>query len=328
MSSRVEDPTASHIIPIMPLRSSLFLSALFLTSLATLPAAEPTAIPLWPGNVPGDKGVLPPETTATQPNENPTGRPILIVSNVSNPTITVYQPDPAKRTGAAVLVCPGGGYNILAWDLEGTEVCAWLNSIGVTGILLKYRVPRREGLEKHTAPLQDAQRALGLVRSRASGLALDPARIGVLGFSAGGHLAAALSNNSATRTYPLVDEADKVSCRPDFCVLIYPAYLTVQEKNDALAPELPVRARITPPTFIVMTEDDPLRVETALFYFQALKNANVPAELHLYPAGGHGYGLRLTTLAVTAWPTRVADWLAASGWLAPAESAGSAVGSR
>jgi acetyl esterase/lipase len=290
-----------------------------MAGLTMLTAAEPTTIPLWPGNAPGEKVVRPPESATTQANENPAGRPIVIVSNVSSPTITIYKPDPAKSTGAAVLVCPGGGYNILAWDLEGTEVCAWLNSIGVTGILLKYRVPRRDGVEKHTAPLQDAQRALGLARWRAAELGLDPARIGVLGFSAGGHLAAAVSNHSLSRTYSVIDEADKASCRPDFCVLIYPAYLTVQEKNDALAPELPVSATNTPPTFIVMTGDDPQRVENALAYFQALKHAKVPAELHVYPTGGHGYGLRRTTITVTTWPDRVADWLAASGWLTPAK---------
>jgi acetyl esterase/lipase len=318
-TAKVRNPAAASIIPDMQLRTNPLLPALMMAGLTTLTAAEPTTIPLWPGNAPGEKVVLLPETATTQPNENPAGRPIVIVSNVSSPAITIYQPDPAKSTGAAVLVCPGGGYNILAWDLEGTEVCTWLNSIGVTGVLLKYRVPRREGLEKHAAPLQDAQRALGIARSRAAELGFDPARIGVLGFSAGGHLAATLSNNSLSRTYPVIDKADKAGCRPDFCVLIYPAYLTMQEKNDVLAPELPVHATNTPPTFIAMTADDPLSMEPALSYFQALQHAKVLAELHVYPTGGHGYGLRRTTAAVTTWPDRVTDWLTASGWLTPAK---------
>ncbi len=281
-------------------------------------AAEPKPVALWPGKAPGETKDLPPEGDTTKPADRPVaGKAVVRLGNVANPTLTVYSPAAEKNTGAAVLVCPGGGYNILAWDLEGTEICAWLNSLGVTGVLVKYRVPRRAGLEKHAAPLQDAQRALGLVRQRAAELGVDPQRIGVLGFSAGGHLAAVLSNQHATRTYEAVDAADAVSCRPDFSVLIYPAYLTIKEKGDAVAPELPVSGTVTPPTFLAMAEDDPIRVETALFYYAALKNAKVPAEMHLYPKGGHGYGLRRTADDVTTWPDRVGDWLKASGWLKP-----------
>jgi dienelactone hydrolase len=281
-------------------------------------AAEPKPVALWPGKAPGETKDLPPEGDTTKPADRPVaGKAVVRLGNVANPTLTVYSPAAGKNTGAAVLVCPGGGYNILAWDLEGTEICAWLNSLGVTGVLVKYRVPRRAGLEKHAAPLQDAQRALGLVRQRAAELGVDPQRIGVLGFSAGGHLAAVLSNQHATRTYEAVDAADTVSCRPDFSVLIYPAYLTIKEKGDAVAPELPVSGTVTPPTFLAMAEDDPIRVETALFYYAALKNAKVPAEMHLYPKGGHGYGLRRTADDVTTWPDRVGDWLKASGWLKP-----------
>lgn len=281
-------------------------------------AAEPKPFALWPGKAPGETKDLPPEGDTTKPADRPVaGKAVVRLGNVANPTLTVYSPAAEKNTGAAVLVCPGGGYNILAWDLEGTEICAWLNSLGVTGVLVKYRVPRRAGLEKHAAPLQDAQRALGLVRQRAAELGVDPQRIGVLGFSAGGHLAAVLSNQHATRTYEAVDAADAVSCRPDFSVLIYPAYLTIKEKGDAVAPELPVSGTVTPPTFLAMAEDDPIRVETALFYYAALKNAKVPAEMHLYPKGGHGYGLRRTADDVTTWPDRVGDWLKASGWLKP-----------
>jgi acetyl esterase/lipase len=283
-------------------------------------AGGPRTIPLWPERAPGETVTLPPEVDTTNPSDNLiAGRRLIRLGNVSSPTITIYQPDPARNTGAAVVVCPGGGYNILAMDLEGTEVCEWLNSIGVTGILLKYRVPLGEGKHPRGAPLQDAQRALGLVRHQARELGIDPNRIGVLGFSAGGHLAANLSNNHGSRTYPFIDEADRASCRPDFCVLIYPGSLTVKEQNDAIAPELSVSAAHTPPTFLAMAEDDGVRVENALFYYLALKNAKVPAEMHLYPNGGHGYGLRRTEVTVTTWPDRVADWMQASGWLKAAK---------
>jgi len=292
-------------------------SFVFLTAaLAAAPAvSEP--IRLWPARAPGEIATLPPEADQTKPTDDKiAGRPLIRLGNVSDPTITLYKPDPAKDTGAAVVVCPGGGYSILALDLEGTEVCEWLNSIGVTGVLLKYRVPVRPGGPRYAAPLQDVQRALGLVRAGAAGFGLDPHRIGVLGFSAGGHLAALASNAHATRTYPAVDAADSADCRPDFCVLVYPAFLAVKDKGDSLAAELAVSAANTPPTFIVMTGDDPVRVENALTYYSALKTARVPAELHLYPQGGHGYGLRRTNNPVTAWPDRAAEWMRASGWLA------------
>jgi len=275
----------------------------------TAAASEPSkVINLWSGTAPGDKADIGEEHDTTKPKDNlVAGRSVIRLGNVSNPSISIYRPSEGKATGAAVLVCPGGGYNILAMDLEGTEVCDWLNSNGITGILLKYRVPKRAGREKHTAALQDAQRALGLVRHEAKELGLDPKRIGVLGFSAGGHLAAALSNNYKERTYPNVDEADGVSCRPDFTFLIYPAYLTVKEDNDKAAPELNVTSN-TPPTFIAMTEDDPVRVESALFYAAALRKVNVPFELHVYPTGGHGYGLRPSKDLVTSWPLRALEW--------------------
>ncbi|MCI0681010.1 MAG: PQQ-binding-like beta-propeller repeat protein [Gemmataceae bacterium] len=277
--------------------------------------APPKSIELWPDGAPGEKGDFGAERDTTKPKDRlVAGKRVIRLGNVSRPTISIFRPAAAKDTGAAVLVCPGGGYNILALDLEGTEVCEWLNSIGVTGVLLKYRVPRRAGLEKHAAPLQDAQRALGMLRQQAPVLGVDPKRIGVLGFSAGGHLAAALSTNHAGRTYPAKDDADLASCRPDFAILIYPGYLTVKEQNDKIAPELAIDKN-TPPTFIVMTQDDPVRAENAILYALALKRAGVPAELHLYPVGGHGYGLRRTDQAVTTWPDRAADWLRGSGWL-------------
>ncbi len=272
-------------------------------------------IPLWPTTAPGEKGDIGEERDTSKPTDKAVGgRPLIRLGNVSQPTLTIFAPPKDKATGAAVIVCPGGGYNILALDLEGSEVCEWLNSIGVTGVLLKYRVPKRAGLEKHTAALQDAQRAIGLVRSQAKELGLDPQRIGILGFSAGGHLAATASNNYEKRTYARIDAADEVSSRPDFTLLIYPAYLTLKDDGDKLAPEVPVTAQ-TPPTFIVMTQDDGIRVETAMFYSLALKNAKVPCELHVYPSGGHGYGLRPSEHAVTTWPLRAAEWLGKLGVL-------------
>ncbi len=283
-----------------------------------LSAAQPPVVELWPGTAPGDATVtLPPEQDTTKDSDNlVAGRRLIRLGNVSRPTLTVFQAPPEKDTGAAVLVCPGGGYHILALDLEGTEVCEWLNSIGVTGVLLKYRVPKRPDRPNHEAALQDAQRALGLVRSRAAEWGIDPQRIGVLGFSAGGNLAAILSNQYAQRTYPVVDAADEVSCRPDFAVLIYPAYLTDKDQGDRLRPEVPVTTN-TPPTFQSITQDDPVRVETSLFYCLALKQAGVPNELHVYPVGGHGYGLRRTDNPATFWPDRVTDWMRFSGWLKP-----------
>jgi acetyl esterase/lipase len=298
-----------------PLRMLRFLPVLALLTLTSLAADPRPPTPLWPQTAPGEKGDYGPEVDITKPTDNQVGgRRLIRLGNVSQPTLTVYSPDKDKDTGAAVIVCPGGGYGILALDLEGTEVCEWLNSIGVTGILLKYRVPKRPGLEKHTAALQDAQRAVGVVRSQAKELGLDPKRIGILGFSAGGHLAATASNNYETRTYPKIDAADDVSSRPDFTLLIYPAYLTLKDQNDKIAPELPITAQ-TPPTFIVMTQDDGIRVETAMFYSLALKNAKVPCELHVYPSGGHGYGLRPSEQTVTTWPARAADWLGKLGVL-------------
>ena len=239
---------------------------------------------------------------------------MIRLGNVTRPTLTFYRPSPDRDTGAAVMVCPGGGYHILAMDLEGTEVCEWLSSVGVTAALLKYRVPARPGLERHAPALQDAQRALGLLRDRAGEWKIDPRRIGVLGFSAGGNLSAILSNHIGPRGYAAVDAADGVSCRPDFTILIYPAYLTLEKEGDKLIPELNVTSN-TPPAFVAMTQDDGVRVENALFYTLALKQAKVPVELHLYPKGGHGYGLRASKDLVSSWPKRAEEWLRSSGWL-------------
>ncbi len=267
------------------------------------------AIAIWPGVAPGDKGKIGEEKDNTKPSDNKVGgKDVIRIGNVSNPAITIYPAPKNTANGSAVIVCPGGGYSILALDLEGTEVCEWLNSIGVTAILLKYRVPVREGQPRYQPPLQDAQRAMGLVRSNAAKLGINPTHIGIMGFSAGAHLSAALSTNYDKRTYEAVDVADTTSCKPDFVMLVYPAYLTVKEQNDKVAPELTI-TKNTAPTFLAQTEDDPVRVESSLFYYVALKNAGVPAEMHLYAKGGHGYGLRKSALSITTWPQRAKEWM-------------------
>jgi acetyl esterase/lipase len=270
--------------------------------------AKPELVAVWPGEAPGEKGDIPDEAPQS-PKPNDT---TIRIGNVTKPTLEIYRPAADKNTKTAVVICPGGGYGILAYNKEGTEVAQWLQSIGVTGIVLKYRVPARKGRARHDAPLEDAQRAMGIVRDRASELGVDPKRIGILGFSAGGHLAATASTNYQTRTYTKLDATDEVSCRPDFALLIYPAYLV--DKENKLAAELRPTAE-TPPTFIAMTEDDGVRVECGLFYYLALKQAKVKAEMHLYPTGGHGYGLRPSANLASTWPARAADWLKSQGLL-------------
>lgn len=279
---------------------------------AQQPAWQPPAggvtLELWPQGAPGAQPSSQPEANTTTAKDHlVAGKPVIRLGNVSKPTLTLYAPA-KNNTGAAVVVFPGGSYKILAIDLEGTEVCDWLTSIGVNCILVKYRVPDSGPYPKSSAALQDAQRALGIVRSRAAEWHIDPHRIGVLGFSAGAHLSAALSTHFDQRLYDRVDAADDQSCRPDFAVIVYPGYLALSEQNMAANPEIHVTSQ-TPPSFIVQAEDDPVHVENSTVYFLLLKNARVPAELHLYAEGGHGYGLRPTELPVTRWPKLVEEWL-------------------
>jgi len=270
-------------------------------------------IALWPGTAPGD----PPDPAMEEKviPLKPGQKQVTRITGVTKPTIEVYRPAKDADTGTAVVVCPGGGYSILAWDLEGTEICRWLNSIGVTGVLLKYRVPRRKDQPRGEAPLQDAQRALRLVRANARDWGIDPGRIGIMGFSAGGNLSALASTNFGKQTYEPFDDADRLPARPAFAMLIYPAYLVADEKADAptVAPNLPV-TKHTPPTILIMTGDDRFTT-SALFYYRALQKASVTAELHVYPTGGHGYGLRPSEHTVSSWPKRCEDWLRALGML-------------
>ncbi|MGO8717945.1 MAG: alpha/beta hydrolase [Acidobacteriaceae bacterium] len=312
------------------------------------PSPGHTQIPIWPGVAPDAQPVAGPEVSITTGKESlVAGRPWVAAEKVSRPTMTVYSPT-GKNTGVAVVVFPGGGYEVLAMDLEGTEVCDWLTSKGITCVLLKYRVPG-EGLYPKSAPypksgpypespiaLEDAQRTVGLVRFHAAEWHIDPHKIGVLGFSAGGHLVAAISTHYEKRLYPAVDAADKESCRPDFAVALYPGHLSLAAaESDAkqgsrkfvvrhpatadqqlgLNPAIPV-TRETPPTFLLQAEDDHVdNVDDSLAYYIALKNAGVPAEMHLYAQGGHGFGLRRTKFPITGWPALVETWLGTIGMI-------------
>ena len=277
-------------------------------------APLPKEIVLWPNSPPGEVGSVGEEKVTKLSDGKTSG-----LTNISKPTITVYRPEPVKATGLAIVVCPGGGYNMLAWDHEGEQVAQWLNSIGVTAVLLKYRVPRRTDTPKGQPPrqaLMDAQRALSLTRSHATEWGIDAKRIGILGFSAGGHLAAWAATNADKTAYDPIDNADKNERRPDFAVVIYPGGV-VQRGTSELSPEIRIDAQ-TPPMFIAMSSDDPVGPENAIGLYQALKNAKVPAELHIYATGGHGYGMRKGDKPCSKWPLRCEEWLRDRQLLMPA----------
>ena len=290
------------------------------------PSAGHTQLPIWPGVAPGTRP-SPDSETAGSTDKLVGGKPWTYISRVSRPTLTVYSPK-GNNTGAAVVVFPGGGYQILAIDLEGTEVCDWLTSKGITCVLLKYRVPRsgpswqpdcKCRINPKPAPaLQDAQRAMGLVRLHAAEWHIDPHKVGVLGFSAGGHLAAAISNDYQRRAYRALDAADRESARPDFAVAVYPGHLWVEGRRQlTFNPDIHV-TRNTPPTFLLQAETDSVdNVNQALVYYIALKDAGVPVELHLYTDGGHAFGLRRTRDPITEWPQLVEKWLKTIRILSP-----------
>lgn len=263
---------------------------------------------VWPGVAPGE--VEGPNEESLRPD---TGDSIDRMGDVTVPQLYVYKPSPETDTGAAVVICPGGGYHILASNLEGTEVAEWLNSIGVTGIMLHYRVPRRPDRPKHEAPLQDAQRTLRLARANADEWGIDPDRIGILGFSAGGHLSATTATNGDLPAYEPIDEVDDLSCRPDFAVLVYPAYL-YDEENEAFYEEIRV-SDTTPPVFFAHAGDDRISCVNSIRMYMALRELGVQSELHVYGHGGHGFGLRPTENPCTDWPDRCASWMARIGLL-------------
>lgn len=284
------------------------------------PAPGHTQVPIWPGAVPDEQPVPGPEKMTVSQGLI-AGRPATAVTNVTRPTMTVYAPK-GKNTGAAVVVLPGGGFEILAIDLEGTEPCDWLTAHGITCVLLKYRVPgppydwhcdcRPHNYMVPTQALEDTQRTIGLVRHHAREWHIDPHKIGVMGFSAGGFLVAEASTRYRQRLYKPVDAADSESIRPDFAIPIYPGHLAEDGK---LNPNVPVTGD-TPPTFLVQAGDDHVDgVKQALVYYTALAKAGAPAEMHLYAQGGHAFGLRRTKLPITDWPELLMRWLRTIGVL-------------
>ncbi len=287
------------------------LAGLFATGQS--PAAEPLVVDLWPGKTPGDTGITGQETSRI--HQSPLVGPTRLITNVSKPTLTIYRPPSDKNTGTAMVICPGGGYWDLYWELEGEEVAAWLNSQGMAGIILKYRCPRRQGetvSEPPLGPQLDAQRAVSLVRSRALEWRINPNRIGMVGFSAGGHLALATATGFVKRKYEPIDAIDKVSCRPDFAVLCYSGYLKVKDK-DEIRPSICVPTG-TPPIFLAHASDDnesyggSLAENSAIMYL-ALKRAGVAAELHIYATGDHDFGVRQNEKLPSSWTQLCVNWL-------------------
>lgn len=268
-----------------------------------LAADEPPVIPLWPSGAPGSEGKTDPEVVVEQAKDGGHDRR---VSRIHNPSLTVYLPPRDKANGAAVIICPGGGHRVLAIDHEGHEVARWLNSIGVAGFVLKYRLARTEGagykVEVHA--LQDAQRAIRLVRSRAGEWGIDPNRVGLMGFSAGGEVTALAGTRFDTGSEGASDPVDRLSSRPDFLVLVYsggrPENLTITKQ--------------TPPAFLLVADDDRLADRTIATY-SAFKKAGVSAELHIYARGGHGFGMRNRPVPVSQWTNRLQDWMADRGLL-------------
>jgi acetyl esterase/lipase len=293
------------------MKSLLFLACVVLP--ATF--AAPAVLNVWPGTPPGETRKLPPEADQTKDSDPLIGgRRIIKLGNVSTPQLAVYRPAPERANGTAVVICPGGGFSILAYDLEGTEVAAWLNDLGITAIVLKYRVPARDRTKRWLAPVQDAQRSMSIVRSHATEWAIDPARIGLLGFSAGGATAAYAGLFGEQRQYEALDPIDQTPCRPDFAMLIYTAGF-VERGQTAFQTPAPI-TKEAPPMFLVQAFDDGVPVENSLLLAAELKRAGGSAEVHVYDFGGHGYGLRpVPEKPVTSWPERAQAWLARRGLL-------------
>src|SRR6184192_4022851 len=284
-------------------------------------AAEPLVIAIWPGKVPDESGNIGAERFRMSPaldrKQVEVTEPTRMITDVTKPTLTIYRPPKEKDTGTAMLICPGGGYWNLYWELEGEEVATWLNSIDVTGIILKYRVPRRPDEPKGEParrPLADAQRAVSLVRSRAAEWGIHPERIGIVGFSAGGHLAIATATSFDKRTYQPIDDVDRISCRPDFAIPVYSGYLKAKDK-DELAPGIHVPAG-TPPVFLAHGGDDIVSPpENSVLMYLALKRAGVPAELHVYAGATHDFGVRKSDQPCSTWTEACANWLRNQGFL-------------
>ena len=289
----------------------------------TVGADKPLVVEVWPGNVPEESDNIGEEKFHMSPKldrkQVEVTEPTRLVTNVTKPTITIYRPAKDKDTGTAMLICPGGGYWDLYWQLEGEEVAAWLNSIGVTGIILKYRVPRRPDEPKGQParrPLQDAQRAVSLVRSNAAKWGINPQQIGMVGFSAGGHLAIATATSFDRRRYKQIDDVDKISCRPDFAIGVYSGYLKAKDK-DEIAPGLRIPVG-TPPVFLAHGGNDIISPpEHSVLMYLALKKASVPAELHIYATAAHDFGVRPSEHPCSTWTQAYAAWLRHQGFLKP-----------
>jgi acetyl esterase/lipase len=301
----------------------VFVVSLLAGECAAIPAfaAEPLVVDVWPGKAPGDVGIKGEETSRI--HQSPLVGPTKLITNVTRPTLTIYQPAKDKNTGTAMVICPGGGYWDLYWELEGEEVAAWLNSVGMTGIILKYRCPRRPGDVRGEPPLGpqlDAQRAMSLVRSRAAEWGIDPHRIGMVGFSAGGHLALATATNFEQRLYEPIDAIDEISSRPDFAVLCYSGYLKAKDK-DEIRPGLRIPANM-PPILLAHASDDNESyggsiAENSVFMYLALKRAGIPTELHIYATGDHDFGVRQNEKLPSSWPQLCVNWLRSQGLLKP-----------
>jgi acetyl esterase/lipase len=294
-----------------PLFATILLLAILFTS--CLHAAEPIVIDLWPAKPPGDSGITAEESSRIY--QSKIVGPTKLITNVSKPTLTIYSPPKEKQNGTAMLICPGGGYGNLFWELEGEEVAAWLNSLGVTGIILKYRVPRRAGEvrgEPPAGPLLDAQRAMSVVRARAAEWRINPGRIGMIGFSAGGHLAVATATGFEQRKYEAIDALDRASCRPDFVIGCYSGLLKAKDR-DEIHPSLRIPAN-TPPIFLAHASDDTSAIggsnpDNSAIMYVALQRAGVPAELHIFANGNHDFGVRKDRKLATSWMELCVKWL-------------------
>jgi acetyl esterase/lipase len=298
-----------------------FLATWICAAGSVLGAEVPLVVDVWPGKVPDQSASVGEERIVMSPKldrkQVEVTESTRMITGVTKPTITLLRPETKLDTGTAVLICPGGGYWNLYWQLEGEEVAAWLNSQGMTGIILKYRVPRQPDepkTEPARRPLQDAQRAVSLVRSKAAEWGLDPHRIGIIGFSAGGHLALATATNFDKRAYDPIDDIDKVSCRPNFAILAYSGYLKAKDKEE-LVPGLRIPPG-TPPIFLVHGGEDLISgPEQSVLMYLALKRAGVPAELHVYAATAHDFGVRSSQRPYGNWTESCVHWLRDQGFL-------------
>lgn len=295
----------------------IFLFTLFVTMNTY---AQNTVLPLWPNDIPN--------SIKTDEKEEVVSKDIVRISKVQVPQIEVYLPAKKIATGQAVLIFPGGGYGILAYDWEGTDFAKLLNAKGIAGIVVKYRLPGSKSVtEKHKVPLQDAQRAIRTVRHNATEWNIDPNNVGIIGFSAGGHLASTLGTHYNEEVYAKQDAIDQLSARPDFMTLAYPV-ITMGDLNthggsrknllgenptqkmlDHFSNELQVTPD-TPPTFLLHATDDPgVPVENSLLFYTALLKNKVPAEMHIYPTGGHGFALGLQDSHLATWTDQWIGWM-------------------